>query len=44
MDEYLQTLFEKAFEREAVQEERVFSSLSFFVAALALTVNWRPLL
>jgi hypothetical protein len=38
-DEYLSTLFEGAFDREVVQEERVFNSLSFFVAAMALTVN-----
>jgi hypothetical protein len=38
-DEYLSTLFESAFDREVVQEERVFNSLSFFVAAMALTVN-----
>jgi hypothetical protein len=39
MDEYLEGIFERSFEREVVQEERVFNSLSFFVAALALTVN-----
>jgi hypothetical protein len=39
MNEYLEALFERSFDREAGQEERVVSSLPFFVAALALTVN-----
>jgi len=39
MDEYLEGLFERAFDREVGQEERVFNSLSFFVAAMALTIN-----
>ena len=39
VDEYLVASFERAFEREVVHEERVFNSLSFFVAAMALTVN-----
>ncbi len=39
VDEYLEGLFERAFDREVGQEERVFNSLSFFVAAMALTVN-----
>jgi hypothetical protein len=39
MDAYLETLFERAFDREVVQAESVFNSLSFFVAAMALTVN-----
>jgi len=39
MDEYLEGLFERSYDREAGQEERVFNSLSFFVAAMALTIN-----
>ena len=39
MGEYLEGLFERAFDREVGQEERVFNTLSFFVAAMALTIN-----
>jgi len=39
MDEYLNELFQRAFDREVAQEEKVFNSLSFFVAAMALTIN-----
>ena len=37
--EYLEGLFERAFEREIEQEERIFDSLPFMVAAIAITAN-----
>ena len=39
IDEYLEGVFERSFDREGVQEEHVVSSLPFFIAALALTVT-----